>query len=113
MSEAKLSKQCDAWNAKHPVGTKVKVRLDSGEIRETVTTSPAGVLSGHSAVIWLEGIRGCYRLDRVTPLANVDPVRVAIDALRSLSDEQRAEAIHHFCTHCGSENPRCQCWNDE
>ena len=42
--------------------------LDGGEIRETVTTSEAQVLSGHSAVIWLDGISGCYDLERVTAL---------------------------------------------
>ncbi len=29
--------------------------------------SDAQVLSGHSAVIWLENVSGCYLLDRVTP----------------------------------------------
>jgi hypothetical protein len=43
--------------------------VDGGEVRETITTSEAQVLSGHSAVIWLDGIRGCYLLDRVTPAA--------------------------------------------
>lgn len=72
MSEASLNKKCAAWNAKHPVGTKVTVRLDGGESRETVTRSPAEVLSGHSAVIWLDGIRGCYLLERVSPLAGAE-----------------------------------------
>lgn len=65
MSEAKLKKKCAAWNDKHPVGAKVTVQMDSGEIRETVTRSAAEALSGHSAVIWLAGISGCYLLDRV------------------------------------------------
>ena len=60
-----LQKTVDAWNAKYPVGTKVVVTLDNHERKETVTRSEAEVLSGHSAVIWLEGIRGCYLLDRV------------------------------------------------
>lgn len=60
-------KQCAAWNAKHQVGAPVYVKLDSGGIQETVTRSPAEVLSGHSAVIWLEGVSGCYLLDRVVP----------------------------------------------
>ncbi|WP_374650281.1 hypothetical protein [Rhizorhabdus sp.] len=34
----------------------------------TRTRSKAEVLSGHSAVIWLDGISGCYLLDRVTPI---------------------------------------------
>ncbi len=59
--------QADTWNAKWPVGTPVYVRKDGGDIQETFTRSAATVLSGHSAVIWLEGISGCYLLDRVTP----------------------------------------------
>lgn len=63
---AKLQAACDKFNAAHQVGAAVSVELDSGEIRETVTTSEAQVLSGHSAVIWLAGISGCCDLDRVT-----------------------------------------------
>lgn len=63
---AKLQAACDTFNAVHPVGAAVSVELDSGEVRETVTTSEAQVLSGHSAVIWLAGISGCYDLERVT-----------------------------------------------
>ncbi|MCX7071185.1 MAG: hypothetical protein NTW01_09355 [Gammaproteobacteria bacterium] len=58
------SVQVDSWNAEHPVGTPVYVRLDNGTEMETTTRSKAQVLSGHSAVIWLEGITGCYLLDR-------------------------------------------------
>jgi hypothetical protein len=67
-SAAQLQAACDKFNAAHQVGAAVTVLLDSGEVRETITTSEAQVLSGHSAVIWLEGISGCYLLERVTPL---------------------------------------------
>lgn len=66
---AALQAECDKFNAATPVGATVTVLLDGGEVRETITTSEAQVLSGHSAVIWLEGIRGCYSLERVTPAA--------------------------------------------
>lgn len=66
---AQLQEACDKFNAAHQVGAAVSVRLDSGEVRETITTSEAQVLSGHSAVIWLKGVSGCYLLDRVTPVA--------------------------------------------
>ena len=65
-SAAQLQAACDKFNAAHQIGAAVSVELDSGEVRETVTTSEAQVLSGHSAVIWLDGISGCYDLDRVT-----------------------------------------------
>lgn len=61
-----LSAQVARWNAANPVGTPVKVEMDSGEIRETRTRAPAGILGGHTAVIWVDGIEGCYLLSRVT-----------------------------------------------
>ncbi len=70
-ASAKLQEACDKFNKAYPVGTGVNVLLDGGEIRQTVTTSEAQVLSGHSAVIWLKGVSGCYLLDRVTPLSPV------------------------------------------
>jgi hypothetical protein len=66
MRKRLTQKDCDAWNAKHPVGTVVTVRRDNGEVQVTKTRSAAEMLSGHTAVIWLEGISGCYMLDRVT-----------------------------------------------
>ena len=66
-SAAQLQAACDKFNASHQVGAAVSVKLDGGEIRNTVTTSEAQVLSGHTAVIWLDGVRGCYLLDRVSP----------------------------------------------
>lgn len=59
-------KLCDTWNSNHPVGTKVTVRLDSGETKQTTTTSKAQLLSGHTAVICLDGVSGCYCLTHVT-----------------------------------------------
>lgn len=43
---------------------------------------------------------------------NKDQV-TALEALRKLQPDQRLEIFADFCTHCGSDNPRCQCWNDE
>lgn len=78
---AKLQAVCDKFNNANPVGAAVSVLLDGGEVRQTVTTSEAQVLSGHSAVIWLQGIVGCYLLDRVTPLLNlIQPMTVQRDS---------------------------------
>ena len=63
---AKLQAACDKFNAAHQVGASVSVKLDSGEVRETVTNSEAQVMGGHSAVIWLDGVSRCYDLERVT-----------------------------------------------
>ncbi|MFZ5581972.1 MAG: hypothetical protein ACOZCK_04860 [Pseudomonadota bacterium] len=58
----------DAWNAKHPVGTPVRVMRDMGGRLVTKTSSEAWLLGGHTAVIQVEGISGSYALDRVTAL---------------------------------------------
>lgn len=65
---AQLQKQCDDWNAANAVGCDVILRKDSGEDFQTKTRSEAEILSGHSAVIWLDNVRGCYQLDRVKPV---------------------------------------------
>lgn len=64
-----LERQVDEWNAQHEIGTTVIVRRDSGQEVRTETRSQAWVLSGHTAVIMLNGISGCYSLDRVRPVA--------------------------------------------
>lgn len=61
-------RKVDDWNARYPVGQAVTVRRDNGESVTTTTRSEAELLSGHSAVVWLEGISGCYLLERVTPV---------------------------------------------
>jgi hypothetical protein len=63
---AELELECQRWNEAHPVGTRVFVQKDNGIKQLTRTRSEASVLSGHSAVIYLEGISGCYLLSRVT-----------------------------------------------
>ena len=55
------------WNKLHPIGSPVIVCLDTGETRDTVTRSKAQLLAGHTAVIWLKGISGYYRLSQVIP----------------------------------------------
>jgi hypothetical protein len=67
----KLQAQCDAFNAICPVGGKVRVQLDGkDEPFETVTISEAQILSGHTPVVWMKGVSGCYLLDRVSPIAD-------------------------------------------
>ena len=67
----KLQAECDRFNNLYPVGTPVNVMLDGhDEPTPTTTRSEAKVLSGHSSVIWLVNVSGCYLLDRVTPRTN-------------------------------------------
>jgi hypothetical protein len=37
----------------------------------------------------------------------------AMAILSGMSDEERMDVFRNFCTHCGSDDPRCQCWSDE
>lgn len=70
-SAAQLQKQCDKWNAKHPVGTVVSYEeiVGEGETHRGASKSEAQVLSGHSAVIWLEGKSGCVCLEHCSATA--------------------------------------------
>lgn len=55
----------EAWNLQHPVGTAVVVTKDLGEPVHTKTRSVAQRLLSGTPVIWLDGITGCYLLERV------------------------------------------------
>ena len=68
-SVLELESQVEKFNKDVPVGSAVKVKMDDGSIKETITTHPATILSDHSAVAWLKDISGCYLLDRVTKTA--------------------------------------------
>lgn len=54
-----------AWNSQYPVGAAVVVTGDFGEQMHTKTRSAAQYLPSGPPVIWLDGITGCYLLDRV------------------------------------------------
>lgn len=56
------------WNARYPVGTAVTVERDNGACERTATRSEAWMLSGHTAVVMVDGIAGCYLLSRITPV---------------------------------------------
>jgi len=61
-----LKKLCNDFNKKYPVGTAVMLKKDFVEdpIKTRVKVE-AYVLSGHSAVSFFEGIRGCYDISCV------------------------------------------------
>lgn len=72
---AAAQKQCDVWNAKHPVGTRVQywtgVRRYDGKSADEPpsgdgpTHHAATVLGGHTAVAWPEGAGSCVCLTHV------------------------------------------------
>jgi len=68
-----LQRECDDFNLRYKLGTPGWLNMDSGERKATHTTSRAQVLSGHSAVVWVKGVSGCYLLDRFEP---ANPVEV-------------------------------------
>lgn len=56
-----------SWNLKNPPGTVVYVTRDDGSVFLTTTRSSAEVMGGHTAVVWLNGVSGCFLLDRCSP----------------------------------------------
>lgn len=66
---AELQKQCDDWNEKYPIGTKViyQTYKPDGPKHEDVTDSAAWVLGEHSAVVHLAKA-STYGLEFVTPV---------------------------------------------
>lgn len=65
-SAREMELEVENFNIKHSVGTAVKVKKDNGTTIDTVTTSEAYIMGGHTAVVHLRDISGCYALDRVT-----------------------------------------------
>ncbi len=68
MSE--LQKQCDNFNARTPVGSMVRVWTavrGEGPGKVGLVRYRAYVLSGHTPVVFVEGIRGCVALSHVVP----------------------------------------------
>lgn len=61
------SRAAEAWNAKHPSGSAVVLIKDDGSEVATTTRSDAQVMPSGDAVIWLEGVTGCWLLARVRP----------------------------------------------
>lgn len=59
--------EAENWNLKHPVGTRVLLKRDSGQLLQTKTRSEAYVCPSGYAVCFFEGVSGYYLLDRATP----------------------------------------------
>lgn len=62
-----LLRLVDDWNEHHPVGTQVRYwkGVREGDGRISRTRSRAQVLSGHTAVVWVEAEAGCIALSHV------------------------------------------------
>lgn len=69
-----LQSEVDHFNRVNPVGTMVRYwkMHKHGEPSGTgPTRTPAQVLSGHTAVVWIENCSGCVAISHVEP---VEPV---------------------------------------
>ncbi len=67
-----LQSTVDRFNARYPVGTRVRCWKGAGGRHKpsslTRTVTRASVLSGHTAVVWVEGETGCIALTDVAPI---------------------------------------------
>ena len=63
--KAKKEAQVIEWNDLVRPGDPVIYRDDFGEDHLTITTSEAYLLSGHTPVVMLRDVSGCYLLERV------------------------------------------------
>lgn len=60
-------KAAEAFNRRFPVGSDVMLKKDFEDISvRTKTHSEAFVMCGHSAVVFLEGVSGCYLITHVS-----------------------------------------------
>ena len=64
-SPEKLKKRINDWNQTYPIGTPVNA---NGYQESMQTRTPATVLFGHRAAIYLQGKKGYFALDEISPL---------------------------------------------
>jgi hypothetical protein len=71
---ASLERRCMEWNAEFPIGTQVEYHpvINNPQHRVTKTRTGAYVLSGHTAVVFVEGVAGCVALDACVPLLGAE-----------------------------------------
>lgn len=68
--QKEAAKAVDKWNAKVSVGDAVEYRdYPEAEPQKFTTRTPAEILSGHTAVVWLNGKTGCVSVDACRPVA--------------------------------------------
>lgn len=68
-------RKVSTFNIYHPVGTPVRYWTGAleGEGVESKTTTPAQLLGGHTAVVWVEGHAACVALSHVLPIVRSEP----------------------------------------
>lgn len=94
-------KLVDDWKAV-PIGAKVVVKMDDGELRETITCSEPIISKSGTSVIVVGGISGYYLLDRVKLACGVCG-HIEVHCLASGCNHK--EADNNYC--------ECQVWHDQ
>lgn len=111
-NQRKLNPEHEArlWNAEVPVGAKVQYRecLDDPYPATSFTTrTQASVLSGHTAVVWLEEKPGCVAIAHCRPI--ISAYALALCLLFGLTachdEESRTETTSAVCTVNGERVP--------
>lgn len=71
-SASALIERCRQWNVAYPIGAEVEYHSVINADRHvlTRTNSVAYVLSGHTAVCFVDGVSGCVALDALVPVNN-------------------------------------------
>jgi len=75
MNPESEARKCVDWNRRHQIGTEVEYHSVIGDTKPGVrykTRSSAELLSGHTAVVWLEGKSGCVALDACVPVERAE-----------------------------------------
>lgn len=74
---------------------------------------PKSMAMSHGACEICKAKAYCYDTpSRNLPLPQPNPVDAAVHALNALTAAQRTQVFSHYCTHCGTDDPKCRCWDD-
>jgi hypothetical protein len=61
-----MERAVEKFNARFPVGSRVEFRAHPVALpMRTEVTEPAFILSGHTACVFVKGVRGCVAIDAV------------------------------------------------
>lgn len=65
---AKALNAAKEWNAKHPVGTRVRVFLKDGTMEVVTYTASIATVEGDKAVVMLKQLNGWHDIGNCTPV---------------------------------------------
>lgn len=68
-TQKRLQAEVDAFNAQTPLGSEVDFfDYEGAPLKRYKTRTEAQILSGHTAVVWLEGKAGCVCVSHCIPV---------------------------------------------